>query len=79
MCQWDIVFFKKWAAKIQSFNCIQINERFQKWKVLLWVSRERDDPDNFGRFKVKYDDKLRLAIDKNKVHIFDKETTNAIR
>ena len=32
-----------------------------------------------GRFKVKYDDKLRLAIDKNKVHIFDKETTNAIR
>ena len=32
-----------------------------------------------GRFNVKYDERLRLAIDKNKVHVFDKETTNAIR
>lgn len=32
-----------------------MNERFQKWKVLLRVLRERNDPDNFGRFKVKYE------------------------
>ncbi|MGL5752998.1 MAG: ABC transporter ATP-binding protein [Paraclostridium sp.] len=32
-----------------------------------------------GRFNVGYDQNLKLAIDKNKVHIFDKETTKAIR
>ncbi|MGL4797167.1 MAG: ABC transporter ATP-binding protein [Paraclostridium sp.] len=32
-----------------------------------------------GRFNVKYDENLRLAVDKNKVHVFDKETTKAIR
>lgn len=32
-----------------------------------------------SRYNVKYGQNLKLALDKNKVHIFDKETTNAIR
>lgn len=32
-----------------------------------------------SRYNVKYGQNLKLALDKNRVHIFDKETTNAIR
>ena len=32
-----------------------------------------------SRYNIKYGQQLKLALDKNKVHIFDKETTNAIR
>lgn len=32
-----------------------------------------------SRYNVKYGQNLKLALDKNKVHLFDKETTNAIK
>jgi multiple sugar transport system ATP-binding protein len=32
-----------------------------------------------SRYNVKYGQNLKLALDKNKVHLFDKETTDAIR